>query len=170
MGNAIAEPVINKHKLSIRPIRSSDTNLEAEFIENLSDESRYYRFLGAINKLTPDMLKRMCDVDGKQSMAFVATITEDSKERIIGVSRFAPNSKEDTREMAISVADEWQNHGVGTMLAEKLIEFARSHGIKTLYSVDLAHNEHMHQLAGSLGMTSQIDPEDSHNLIYTLAL
>ena len=116
------------------------------------------------------MLKTFCDVDFDQSAAFVAVIVENGKETEIGVVRYAPSTLDDVREMAITVADEWQNQGVGTLLTQRLIDFAKSHGIKELYSIDLADNTHMRQLANDLGMSARRDPEDAHQVIYALTL
>jgi len=154
----------------IRGIRTNDKEMQQRFVASLSPESRYYRFLGAISRLTPEMLKQLCEVDGNCSMAFVATTIDDNGENIIGVSRFARGNEHDAREMSIAVSDKWQHQGIGTLLANKLIEFAKLHGIKHLYSVDLAHNERMKEFAKGIGMGSAPDPTDPHNVIYSLEL
>jgi RimJ/RimL family protein N-acetyltransferase len=156
--------------LTIRPIRVTDIELESKFIKNMSAESKHYRFLGGINELSPKMIKRFCEVDWNHTMAFIACIKQDGIEIEVGVSRYAPNSQEDTREIAITVADDWQHLGIGILLAEKTIEFAKSHGIKKLYSIDFADNNAMRHLAKDLGMTSKQDSEDMHQVIYSLDL
>lgn len=156
--------------VTIRPIRLTDEAMEAEFVRRLSPQAKHFRFLGGVKELAPQTLKAFCDVDGRHSMAFIATVQEDGKETQIGVSRFAPNSRDDVREMAVTVADEWQNQGLGILLTEKLIEFAKDHGIKQLYSVDLADNMAMRELADDLGMISQRDADDAHQVIYSLTL
>lgn len=158
----------DKEAITIRPIRPTDVGLEAEFIERLSPATRRYRFLGGVRQLSPRMLKDFCEVDFDQSAAFVAVTVENGKETEIGVVRYAPSSLDDVREMAITVVDEWQNQGVGTLLAQQLIDFAKSHGIKKLYSIDLADNTYMRQLADDLGMRAQRDPDDAHQVIYSL--
>lgn len=156
--------------LTIRPIRITDAEMEADFVRRLSPESKHFRFLGGIHELSPSMLKEFCNVDGRHSMALVATVQEDGHEIEVGVSRYSPNKDEDYREMTVTVADEWQHLGIGTLLAQQLINFAKEHGVKNLYSVDLADNIHMRQLATDLGMSCRPDPEDHHQVIYSLAL
>lgn len=160
----------SNESLTIRPIRLKDAEMEAEFVRRLSPESKHFRFLGGLRELSPKMLREFCDVDGRHSMAFVATVQEDGRETEVGVSRYSPNNAEDCREMAVTVADEWQHMGIGTLLTQKLIDFAKGHGVKNLYSVDLADNIHMRKLAADLGMSSRRDPEDAHQVIYSLAL
>ena len=73
-------------------------------------------------------------------MAFVATIRKNGRETEIGVGRYAPNSKADIREMAVTIADEWQHQGLGKLLVEQLIASARDYGVKQIYSVELTDN------------------------------
>lgn len=156
--------------VSIRPVCKADADLERDFVRSLSPESKHYRFLGAVRELTPKEVRRFCDVDGRHSMAFVATVEQDGRPRMIGVSRYAPNAESSAREFAITVADDWQHRGLGTKLARALIQHAREQGVRKLYSVDLADNARMRTLARDLGMTSSADPEDAHQVIYSLSL
>jgi RimJ/RimL family protein N-acetyltransferase len=156
--------------VTIRPLCHADADLEQDFVRRLSPESKHYRFLGAVHELTPQEVKRFCNVDGHHSMAFIATVEKDGRPRMIGVSRYAPCAESSAREIAITVADDWQYRGLGTRLARALIQHAREHGVRKLYSVDLADNARMRMLARDLGMEASPDPEDSHQVIYSLSL
>jgi GNAT superfamily N-acetyltransferase len=156
--------------VTIRPIRLTDIAMESEFIHRLSSESKHFRFLGGVRELPPQELAGLCDIDTEHSMAFVATVRRDGRETEIGVSRYAPNSKFDVREIAVTVADEWQHKGLGASLMKQLIQTARTQGIKQLYSVDLSNNTAMSALAKELGMSSVRDPSDPHQMIHSLTL
>ena len=156
--------------VTIRPMCHTDANLEQEFVCRLSPESKHYRFLGAVRELSPQEVRRFCYVDGHRSMAFVATVDEDGRPRQIGVSRYAPDADGHAREIAITVADDWQNRGLGTQLAIALIQHAREHGVTKLYSIDLADNTRMRMLARDLGMKASPDPDDARQVIYSLSL
>ena len=156
--------------VTIRPVRITDTEMESDFVHRLSPEAKHFRFLGGVSELPPGELTRLCDVDGKYSMAFVATVRRNDREMEIGVSRYAPNSKSEVREIAVTVADEWQHKGLGTTLMKELIQTARSNGVKQLYSIDLADNTAMRALAKDLGMSEARDPSDPHQRIYSLKL
>jgi RimJ/RimL family protein N-acetyltransferase len=158
------------HRVTIRPLNPSDTEIEAEFVRNLSDETRHFRFLGAVNELSAAELKRLCNIDGQHNMAFVATVREGDREREIGVSRYAQGSKPEICEMAVTVADAWQNKGLGRFLTRQLIDYARSHGVTRLYSVDFAENTAMQHLAHDLGMTVRRSLDDPTQVIYSLPL
>lgn len=160
----------NASGITIRPIRLTDINMEAEFVRRLSPTAKHFRFLGGVSELSPQALKALCNVDGRHSMAFVATVIENGVETEIGIARYAPNAKEEVREMAITVTDDWQHEGIGTLLTQKLIESAKGHGVKRLYSIDLADNSSMRKLAADMGMNSKRDPDDAHQVIYSLSV
>jgi N-acetylglutamate synthase-like GNAT family acetyltransferase len=157
-------------KVTIRPIRLTDVAMESEFIHRLSPETRHFRFLATVRELPAQELMQLCDVDMKHSMAFVATVLQDGREVEIGVSRYAPNSHWDVREVAVTVADEWQQKGLGASLMNQLIKTARMQGIKHLYSVNFSNDTAMSALATELGMSSIRDPSDPHQTIHSLTL
>ena len=162
--------IIDGQSVTIRPMHSSDSEMEAEFVRNLSDETRHYRFLGGVRELSAQELGRLCAIDGQHSMAFVATVQKGGRDIQIGVSRYAEDADENVREMAITVADEWQHKGLGQLLAAQLINYAKGHGVTKLYSVDLADNSGMRHLANDLGMSARPNADDPSQVIYSLPL
>ena len=45
-------------RVVVRPIRPADRQIEREFVQRLSDESKYFRFMGALRELNEAMLNR----------------------------------------------------------------------------------------------------------------
>jgi GNAT superfamily N-acetyltransferase len=162
-------PRVAGEPVTIRPIRIDDLELEQDFIRRLSPAAKHYRFLGGLSELPPRELRRLCEVDGKNSMAFVATVLQSGREVEIGIARYSPAAGSNTREIAVTVSDEWQHRGLGMMLVKQLIETAKLNGVTYLYSMDLADNSAMAALAKDLGMASMRDPSD-HQVIYSLTL
>ena len=156
--------------MTIRPIRLTDAAMESEFIHRLSSRTKHFRFLAGVRELPAEELARLCEVDTKHSMAFVATVRQNGREVEIGVGRYAPNSHFDVREVAVTVADQWQNKGLGASLMNALMQTARTQGIKQLYSVNLSDDTAMSALAKELGMSSTRDPSDAHQTIHSLTL
>jgi GNAT superfamily N-acetyltransferase len=154
--------------VTIRPLHATDSPLEAQFVQHLSVETRRFRFLGGVKELSPAELRLLCDVDGRNSMAFVATTLENGHETAIGVSRYALSLRHGAREMALTIADEWQHKGLAELLMAQLIEYAKGHGVEELYSVELAENHAMQKLAKKIGMCAACDPEDAGQIIAVL--
>jgi len=158
-------------RVTIRPIRRDDLARNAAFLHALSPPSKHFLFLGGISQLSDAALRRLCDPDYAHDMAYVAVAADAAapgSELEIGVCRYAGADSADGAEISVAVADEWQHQGLGKLLLRRLIEYARSHGVRRLYSMDAATNEAMRRLAREVGFSEQPDPDDIHQVIYSL--
>jgi len=133
----------------VRPIRPEDEALETRFIDGLSQQSRYQRFLNQMKQLPPQLLARFTHIDYDREMALVALAPEGGE--FIGVARYAPNADGSSAEFALTVADAWQGRGLGYALLEKLCDSARDAGYAALDGVILCANGEMLELVEQLG-------------------
>ena len=133
--------------IAVRPMRPEDAELEREFVNRLSEHSRYQRFMHNLPSLTPRMLARFTQLDYDRELALVAL--HDG--HFIAVGRYAPNADGETAEFALVVADAWQGNGLGRMLLERLCRYARGAGYRALYGHILQGNRAMLDLAQRLG-------------------
>jgi L-amino acid N-acyltransferase YncA len=153
----------------IRPLTENDREREYAFIKRLSPESRHMRFLAQINEPGTQMLDQLMDTDCKQRMAYIALVHENGKLIEIGISRYVATGEHEC-ECAITVADEWQHLGLGSVLMGHLIETARRNGFHQMYSIDASSNAPMRDLAKSLGFETRSDPDDIRQDIHRLYL
>lgn len=153
----------------VRPIQKEDAELERAFIDSLSEQSRQQRFLGHVNA-GDALIRKLTEIDYCHDMAFVALVHRDGEKQIVGVSRYSRSSDGRACECAVTVADDWQNRGLGTLLMRHLIETAREHGIRSMVSIDRATNHQMRNLAQIMGFTAHADPDDATQVIYQLVL
>lgn len=147
-------------QIEIRPIRPEDAEIEAEFVRNLSVETKYLRFMSSVGELSPTMLARLTQIDYDKDMAFIATVRQDGVETEIGVSRYSSNADRESCEFAVVVADEWKRRGLGRKLMGVLIETARDRGLKYMNGIFLATNDGMLSFVQELGFTLSNDPEE----------
>ena len=164
------ETLRDRSQVVIRPLLQTDREAERAFIEELSAESRHFRFLCTIGHPTEALLDTLTHVDQVHKVAFAAVVPEGAHERIVGVSRYTTDHDQKHAECAVTVADEWQEIGLGTALMRHLIEFAKAHGVTHLRSVDAADNLRMRDLAHFLGFHVRVDPSDASQVIYELVL
>lgn len=154
----------------IRPIRRQDAAAERCFLQSLSPESKRFRFLGEFNSPSDAFVEKLTDIDYVNDVALVAVTGEGKNECIVGVSRYAVDSTRDNCECAVVVADAWHGKGLGTSLMRHLIRIAQDRGLRRMVSMDLADNVEMKELASYLGFRCHPDPDDSHQVIYSLIL
>lgn len=137
-------------KVRVRPIRPADAVLEQAFVQDLSPESRYSRFMGDVGELSPEMLERFTRIDYPHDLALIVTHVDSGREREIAVARYITLPDSRNCEFAIVVADAWQHHGIGHRLMEVLIRFARDGGLARMEGYVLATNRSMLELMHSL--------------------
>ncbi|WLH38082.1 GNAT family N-acetyltransferase [Pseudomonas sp. FP2196] len=163
------EPIKDGRHVLIRPLMGKDREREHNFIKRLSPESRHMRFLAQISEPGTALLDQLMDTDNQQRTAFIAMVHEDGKLIEIGISRYA-GTGEHQCECAVTVADQWQHLGLGTLLMEHLIKAARHNGFRQMYSVDASSNASMRDLAKHLGFETHNDPDDPRQVIHRLYL
>ncbi|MBT8441303.1 MAG: GNAT family N-acetyltransferase, partial [Gammaproteobacteria bacterium] len=156
--------------VTIRPIRPEDAIIEREFVNGLSEQSRYLRFMYALQEITPAMLSRFTQIDYDRELAFIAVDDSSGEERQVGVARYITLPDEATCEFAIVVGDDWQGRGLARLLMGDLIAAARDAGLKKMYGTTLKENRGMLELAGNLGFEIEPDPEDPDLRVMTIRL
>lgn len=135
--------------VQVRTIGRDDAPRLVQAFERLSEESRYRRFLGPRDHLETEMVDYLTRVDHHAHEAMVAL---DEAGDIVGVARFIC-SPEDPRsaEVAVTVIDDWQSDGVGTVLMRHLVRRARALEVVRLTGDVLYENLKMHQLLRDFG-------------------
>jgi len=142
----------------IRQGHSTDKELLRRGFERLSPESRYRRFLAPIPELTEDMVRYLTEIDHHDHEAMIA-LDEDTGEGI-GVARYVRDpQRPEVAEVAVTVIDDWQGRGLGTLLLEMISARAREEGITTFTALMLATNEEMMDLLRRLDPIRIIDRE-----------
>lgn len=135
----------------IRAIRPEDKQALRDGTDRLSELSRYRRFLSPHRSLTAAELTYFTEVDHHDHEALVAI--DPATAVGIGVARYIRSRVHpDSAELAVAVADDWQQHGVGTRLTEALADRARHEGIKRFTALMFADNTPMLHLIKSLGV------------------
>jgi len=141
--------------IRVRPIRPEDAVIEQSFVRNLSEQSKYMRFMQALQELTPEMLVRFTQIDYDREMAFIAVTQEEGKETEIGVARYTIQPDGDSCEFAIVVADAWHHKGIGSHLMDALMRAARAKGVRVMEGEVLAQNQAMLHMVERLGFQAR---------------
>jgi acetyltransferase len=147
-------------EVTIRPIRPEDAQMETAFITELSDESRYLRFLSIVRHVTPEMIARFTQIDYDREMALIAVRGGGAGESIVGVARYVRDPNPASAEFAVVIADRAQRKGLASKLMGRLMAHARFAGIERLRGLVLASNDSMLELMDRLGFEAFPVPDD----------
>ena len=154
----------------IRPIRPEDAMIEDDFVRKLSPRSKYFRFMRALQELTPEMLVRFTQIDYYREMAFIATTEVDGQEAEVAVGRYITNPDGTSCEFAIVVGDEWRRKGIGSRIMTALMDVARSRGLRQMEGEILSENSDMLTLVKRLGFSLTLCEDDATVQLATRAL
>ena len=146
--------------ITIRPIRPEDAELVQAFVRNLSEQSRFFRFVNSVQELSQAMLVRFTQIDYSREMALMAVTEVEGKEVELGVARFAINPDGESCEFALVIADSMHGKGLGQKLMTALMDAARSKGLKVIEGEVLKNNADMLHLMDRLGFEVQTSTDD----------
>jgi acetyltransferase len=89
---------------------------------------------------------------------------------MLGVVRVHADSEYRTAEYAILVRSDLKGHGLGWLLMELMIEYARAEGLQSIRGQVLQENRTMLQMCRQLGFAITPDPDEASIVIVTLSL
>jgi acetyltransferase len=128
----------------LRAIRPDDKELLRIAFARMSRRSVYRRFFHPVAALTPDVLRQLTELDFCDHVGLVLSVEDETGERLIAVGRFIRTAPRSERaEFAITVADDYQNRGAGTLLLQRLVDIARANGVRELVAHVLEDNREM---------------------------
>lgn len=159
-------------KAKLRPIQPADKQLLLDGFERLSPHSRYTRFLTTKSKLSEEELRYLTEVDGVDHFAIIAVRQPLlGKEEGIGVGRFVRLADQpQIAEPAITVADDHQAKGLGTMLLHRLSDAAWERGIRQFRCELLAENKRMRNLLPELQADVRIEQVQGGVMVLTFPI
>lgn len=138
-------------RILLRPIVPEDKDHLVAAFERLSPQSRYRRFLSPIEELSPEMLRRLTEIDYEDHFAWVALAPDEPGSPGVGAARYVrvPGEPE-VAEAAVTVIDDFHNRGLGSLLLQALGAVALENGIKRFRGYALEDNKAIRGLLGEV--------------------
>jgi acetyltransferase len=160
------EETIDWHgeRLTIRPIRPEDEEMHRAFVESMTPDDLRLRFFSAVRSFDHSQLARMTQIDYDREMALIASVVgEDGRPRTLGVARAVSDPDNETAEFAVAILSTLKGRGLGRLLMDRIIGYARSRGTHWLLGEALRENAPMIGLARAMGFT--VTPTDDPGVV-----
>jgi acetyltransferase len=155
-------------RVLVRALRPEDAALYPDFAAHVTREDARLRFFSAISELSDARIAELTQLDYQRAMAFIA-ICEDSG-KMLGVVRLHLDADRRGGEFAVIVRSAFKGHGLGPLLMQRIIEYARMIGVKRVHGQVLAENTAMLHMSEHLGFEIADDPHARHIKVVTLNL
>ncbi|HZF89510.1 GNAT family N-acetyltransferase [Streptomyces sp.] len=148
----------------VRPITVDDAERLVSFYEQVSDESKYYRFFAPYPRLSAKDVHRFTHHDFVDRVGLAATIGGEFIATVrydrIGKNGLPASGPADEAEVAFLVQDAHQGRGVASALLEHIAAVARERGIRRFAAEVLPANTKMIKVFTDAGYTQKRSFED----------
>lgn len=155
-------------KVFIRPIRPDDEHLYEAMIKRMDAGDLRLRFFVPQRHMSRKFLARLTQIDYGREIAFAAL--SPSRDEMLGVVRFFADPDYRQAEYAVMVRSDLKGKGLGWLLMQHLIAYARAEKLQTLYGTVMQENTTMLKMCRELGFKVERDPEDTTCYRVTLDL
>jgi ribosomal protein S18 acetylase RimI-like enzyme len=137
--------------IDIQPLTPGDIASVAEVIEAMSPESRFFRFLSPLPRVSATTLQLLASADPDAHVVTVARVDG----RAVGMARVV--RAEDSAELAVEVADAYAGRGLGRELVTRVLAAAAGWGITEVSLLVHPENHRAVKLFRSLGARFRIE-------------
>jgi acetyltransferase len=149
----LPETIRGGERVVIRRARPQDAGLYPDFLSDVSAEDLRLRFFARIAELSNAESNRLAHLDCSHEMAFVAF--DEEQRHILGLVRLKDELDETTAEFAVLVRSRLKGHGLGWLLMQRVIDYAKEKGLRRVYGDVLAENAAMLQMCAELGFRDE---------------
>jgi RimJ/RimL family protein N-acetyltransferase len=153
-------------RVLIRRMRPEDMALYRDFLADVSAEDLRLRFFADVAELSAAEIDKLSHLDYRHEMAFIA-LDEDTG-RMLGLVRLKDELDERTAEFAVLVRSRLKGHGLGWLLMQRVIDYAKEKGLRRVYGDVLAENSAMLQMSAELGFYEQDMGSDIRRVVLDL--
>ena len=138
--------------IEIRPARPDDFDAVRDMHAKMSPDNLYLRFFSMSPVAAEQEARRICRKPGPDHAALLAVLDGE----VVGCGSYERlGAGSPSAEVAMAVADDMHNRGVGTLLLEHLVSLARGQGVRTLVAETLTENALMLQVFADAGLPAQ---------------
>jgi acetyltransferase len=152
----------------VRPVRPEDEPLYGPFFAAVTQQDLRLRFFAPVKEFGHTFIARFTQIDYARAMAFIAI--EVTSGKILGVVRLHADANYDRGEYAVLVRSDLKGRGLGYLLMQMIIEYARAERLKTIEGQVLRENTAMLEMCRELGFDIASDPDDPDTCVVRLAI
>ncbi len=138
----VTETLHDGSTVEIRAQKPEDREEILAEVQHASTETLYHRFFAVKRNFSEKEQHFFFDVDFVNHVVLIAVAKSNGHSRIVGGVRFVV-TEPGKAEVAFSVVDDYQGHGLGAVLMHHIIAIAREAGIREFVAEVLSDNAAM---------------------------
>ena len=144
--------LIDGATIEIRAARPEDFDAVRDLHAKMSPDNLYLRFFSMSPAVAEQEARRICREPGPDHAALLAVLDDE----VVGCGTYEQaGTGSQSAEVAFTVADDLQNHGIGMLLLEHLVSLARGRGFRAFTAETLSENAAMLRVFADAGLQAQ---------------
>jgi len=155
-------------RVLVRPLRPEDAALYPDFVAHVTLEDSRLRFFSAVKELSDKRISELTHLDYTRAMAFIAI--DEATGKMLGVVRLHLDEDRKGAEYAVIVRSGLKGHGLGWLLMQRMVDYARAIDLPRVHGQVLAENTTMLRMCAELGFHIDDDPNEKGVKLVTLEL
>ena len=138
--------------VEIRPARPGDFAVVRDMHAKMSPDNLYLRFFSMSPAVAEQEARRVCRLPGPDHAALLALLDGE----VVGCGAYEQaGAGSQSAEVALTVADDLHNRGIGMLLLEHLVSLARGRGFRAFTAEVLSENAAMLRVFAEAGLQAQ---------------
>ena len=138
----------------LRPVRPEDEPAIQAGFTKLTPEDVRMRFFASMKTLPHDIAARLTQIDYDREMALIAFADGPAAKDAVGAVRLIADPDNRRGEYSVIVRSDFQRRGLGRLLMERIVAYARRRGIGEIFGYVLEGNGAMLKLCEKLGFAA----------------
>jgi acetyltransferase len=139
----------NGAPIFIRPIRPEDEDLVRTFFTKVTSNDLRLRFFAPVKQVSHPFIARLTQLDYSRAIAFVALAKTSGD--MLGAVRLHADADHESGEFAILVRSDLRGRGLGWILMQLMLDYARADGLHAVTGQTLRENRTMLKMCRELG-------------------
>ena len=153
--------------VKVRPLKPDDGVLYPDFAASVTADDWRMRLFTPVAHLSNEMIERFTHYDPQKAIAFIAL---DESGHMLGVARLHDDPEGNGGEFAVLVRSALKGRGLGWILMQHIIDYAKQKGLATVHGEVLAENLTMLRMCKELGFGIADEPDEAGVKRVTLRL
>ena len=145
-------------RVFIRQLMADDVALYPDFLADVTQDDLRLRFFATMREVSPQLIDQLVHYDADVAMAFIAI--EEATGKMLGVVRLHDDMTGRHGEFAILLRSHLKGRGLGWLMMQHVIDYARGKGLESVRGQVLAENTTMLQMCEELGFAVSDDPNE----------
>ncbi|MBN1802014.1 MAG: GNAT family N-acetyltransferase [Candidatus Lokiarchaeota archaeon] len=156
----------DKHKIHVRPLKTTDEAPLKELYYSLNERDRYLRYFEIKKEFLHSKTQDEVNIDYENAFSIGAFVGDFPDQEMIGTASYHLNKKINMAEFDFIIKKQWRGYGLGSFLLHHMIIIAKEKGVKGFFGNIHIENKDTIHIFKKLGNLKVTPPAEGEKELY----